>query len=224
MTSFLLSLAVISVIGSINPNGSVVQFYLLSTPKLVIRALAFTLGEYVGLLISGLLIAWGMRQVIQEILNSVGESIYGLQFLAGIGLLIVGCNAPKIFTPSPKAVHHNSLNPLHTFFLGFTIVAVETPTALPHLAALKQMNDAHFPISIFILIWALYNLIFIFPLLIMVAVYLVLNDKNISYLEKFFYRINSWSSKILPFSLSGIGVFLIVNSLIQFFILAVMTL
>ncbi|MEH1811690.1 MAG: hypothetical protein V7L09_04350 [Nostoc sp.] len=66
MTSFLLSLAAISVFGSINPNGFAVQIYLLSTPKPVIRVLAFTFGEYVGLLISGLLIAWGLRQVIQE--------------------------------------------------------------------------------------------------------------------------------------------------------------
>ena len=217
MSSFLLSLVAISVIGSINPNGFAVQIYLLSTPKPVIRALAFTLGEYVGLLISGLLIAWGMRQVIQEVLNSVGESIYGLQFFAGIGLLIVGCNTPKIFNASTKTLHPHSLKPLHSFLLGFTIVAVETPTALPHIAALKQMNDAHVSIPIFILIWALYDLIFIFPLLIMVAVYLVLNDKAISYLEGFYYRINRWFSKILPFLLSGIGVFFIVNSLIQFF-------
>ncbi|MEH2065489.1 MAG: GAP family protein [Nostoc sp.] len=217
MSSFLLSLVAISVIGSINPNGFAVQIYLLSTPKPVIRALAFTLGEYIGLLISGLLIAWGMRQVIQEVLNSVGESIYGLQFFAGIGLLIVGYNAPKIFNASTKTLHPHSLKPLHTFLLGFTIVAVETPTALPHIAALKQMNDAHLSIPIFILIWALYDLIFIFPLLIMVAVYLVLNDKAISYLEGFYYRINRLTSKILPFLLSGIGVFFIVNSLIQFF-------
>ncbi|MEH1948771.1 MAG: GAP family protein [Nostoc sp.] len=217
MTYFLLSLAAISVFGSINPNGFAVQIYLLSTPKPVIRVLAFTLGEYVGLLISGLLIAWGLRQVIQEALNYVGESIYVLQLLTGIGLLIVGYNAPKIFKPSKKAVQPHSLKPLHTFLLGFTIVAVETPTALPHITALQQMNDAHLSIPIFILIWALYDLIFIFPLLIMLAIYLVLNDKAISYLEKFYYRINSWVSKILPFLLSGIGGFLIVNSLIQFF-------
>ncbi|MEH2237703.1 GAP family protein [Nostoc sp.] len=217
MISFLLSLAAISVIGSINPNGFAVQIYLLSTPKPVIRALAFTLGEYVGLLISGLLIAWGMIQVIQQVLNFVGESIYGLQFLVGIGLLIVGCNAPKFFKPSTKTLHPLSLKPQHTFFLGFTIVAVETPTTLPHIAALKQLTDAHISIPIFILIWALYDLIFIFPLFIIVAVYLVFNDNIVSYLEQFYYRINSWTSKILPFILSGIGVLLIVNSLIQFF-------
>ncbi|MBN3897447.1 MAG: GAP family protein [Nostoc sp. NOS(2021)] len=217
MTSFLLSLAAISVIGSINPNGFAVQIYLLSTPKPVIRALAFTLGEYVGLLISGLLISWGMIQVIQQVLNSVGERIYGLQFFLGIGLLIVGCNAPKFFNPSTKNLHPLSLKPLHTFFLGFLIVAVETPTALPHIAALKQMNDVHLSIQIFILIWALYDLIFIFPLLIMVAVYLVFNENVVSYLEQFYDQINSWISRILPFILSAIGVFFIVNSLIQFF-------
>ncbi|MCL6752184.1 GAP family protein [Nostoc sp. CCCryo 231-06] len=220
MTSFLVSLAAISVIGSINPNGFAVQIYLLGTPKPVIRALAFTLGEYVGLLISGLLIAWGMRQVIQEVFNSVGETIYGLQLLVGIGLLIVGYNAPKMFKPSTKTVQPHSLKPLQTFLLGFTIVAVETPTALPHIAAIKQMNDAYFSIPIFILIWALYDLIFILPLLIMVAVYLVLNDKAISYLEQFYFKINSWISKSLPFILSGIGVFFIVNSLIHFFVRA----
>lgn len=217
MLSFLLSLAAISVMGSVNPNGFAVQIYLLSTPKPMICALAFTLGEYFGLLFSGLLIAWGMIQVIQQVLNFVGESIYGIQFLVGIVLLIAGCNAPKFFKPSIKNLQPLSLNPLHIFFLGFTIVLVETPTALPHIAALKQLTDAHIPIPMFILIWALYDLIFIFPLLIMVAAYLVFNDSIVSYLKEFNYRINSWAGKILPFVLSAIGILFIINSLIQFF-------
>ncbi|MBW4424377.1 MAG: GAP family protein [Nostoc desertorum CM1-VF14] len=217
MISFLLSLAAISVIGSVNPNGFAVQIYLLSTPKPVICALAFTLGEYFGLLFSGLLIAWGIIQVIQQVLNFVGESIYGIQFLLGIVLLIIGCNAPKIFKPSIKNLQPLSLKPLDIFFLGFTIVLVETPTALPHIAALKQLTDAHISIPTFILIWALYDLIFIFPLLIMVAAYLVFNDNIVSSLKKFNYRINSWISKTLPFVLSAIGILFMINSLIQFF-------
>jgi cytochrome c biogenesis protein CcdA len=217
MSSFLLSLVALSVIGSINPNGFAVQIYLLSTAKPVIRALTFALGEYVALWIAGLLIAWGMTQVLEQFLNSLSKSIYILHLFVGIALLIVGWNATKLLRFSTKTQHPRSLKSLHTFWLGFSIVAIETPTALPHVAALKHMADAHLSIPTFVLLWTLYDLIFVLPLLIFISVYLVLNDKAVNYLAKFYYRINIWFPKILPLALMGIGLILIINSLIHFY-------
>ncbi|MDP8935794.1 MAG: GAP family protein, partial [Cyanobacteriota bacterium] len=64
MNSLLRSLALIALIDSINPNAMAVQVYLLSTPKPVVRSIAFILGDFSATWIAGLLLTFGITRVI----------------------------------------------------------------------------------------------------------------------------------------------------------------
>jgi len=82
--------------------------------------------------VAGLLIAFGMTQVLAQIFNRLGEVIYVLQLIGGVILIILGYNLDKFASPQIPTKRPKSSSQF-TFLLGATMAFVEAPTALPIL-------------------------------------------------------------------------------------------
>lgn len=210
-SALLASVIAIAAIDSINPNAMAMQVYLLTTPKPVVRSLAFILGDFIAAWFAGLLLAFGIASAIAHIFNSLSEVIYVLQFILGIVLITLGYNFHKFLQPQSLAKRPKSLKPLHTFLLGMTMAFVEAPTALPYLVAIERITRANLPLHQTIAILTLYNIIFVLPLTILLGIYFLLRERSIHLIKRINRAIVAWFPKIMRVILIFIGFALILD-------------
>lgn len=217
MNTLLVSLAAIALIDSINPNAMAVQIYLLSTPKPVVRSIAFILGDFTAAWVAGLLLAFGMFGAIAQIFNRLGNFIYVLQFILGLFLIVIGYNLNKFANQPTKAKRPKSLQPTRTFLLGATMAFAETPTALPYLAAIERITRANLELPQLIGAIAFYNIIFVFPLIVLLAIYCFFRNSASSVLRNIHQFVTKWFPKIMRAILIAVGFILIADCITHIF-------
>lgn len=216
MNTLLVSLAAIALIDSINPNAMAVQIYLLSTPKPVVRSIAFILGDFTAAWVAGLLLAFGMFGAIAQIFNRLGDFIYVLQFILGFVLIVIGYNLNKFAATSNKK-RPKSLQPTHTFLLGATMAFAETPTALPYLAAIERITRANLQLPQIIGAIAFYNIIFVLPLIVLLVIYCFFRNRASSVLRNIHQFVTKWFPKIMRVILIAVGFVLIADCITHIF-------
>ncbi len=215
MNTVLTSIVMIALIDSINPNAVAVQIYLLSTPKPIKRSLAFIVGDFLATFIAGLLITFGLTQVISQIFSRFTEIIYWLKFLLGIALVLLGCYFPKVFSKSKNTKNLKQIQPTQAFLLGGTIAFSEAPTALPYLAAIEIIVQANLSSYQIIGCLTIYNIVFVFPLIILLFTYLFFQKKSAFVLDSIHRFVNRWIPKIMRVIAIIFGLILIIDSLIH---------
>ena len=215
MHSLLTSLVAIAALDSLNPTATAIQVFLLSTPKPIARSIAFIIGVFTAYWMVGLLITLGMGEAIAALVNQVGlalpGSIYGLQFLLGVLLLVIGW---KLNSSNEKKTQRRpqKLTLTYTFVLGLAVTIWESPTALPYLAAIQQIIRANLDWLSVVAILGLYNLIFVFPLIILLGIYIVLQGRSVALLHRINRAIEQWGPKILRVILIVLGAALVLDS------------
>jgi cytochrome c biogenesis protein CcdA len=214
MDALLTYLVTVALIDSINPNAIAVQIYLLSTPKPIKRSLSFIVGDFLTNLIAGLLITFGLSQVIFQIFSRFSEIFYLFQFLLGIALVLLGCYFYKVFSREKNIKKSNSLKPIHAFFLGVTIALSEAPTALPYLAAIEKIAQKNLSFSQIIELLTIYNLVFICPLIVLLLIYLCFQQESVVVLDYIQLFVNRWIPKIMRLIVVIFGLVLIVDSIV----------
>lgn len=217
MNSLLRSLALIALIDSINPNAMAVQVYLLSTPKPVVRSIAFILGDFAAGWIAGLLLTSRITQVIIQMFNLLGDVIYVLQFILGVVLILIGYHLSKFANQLTTTKRPRSLKPIHTFQLGATMAFVEAPTALPYLAAIEQIAREDLQLPQLLGVLAFYNLIFVFPLIVLLGIYLVLRNSAGTLLNNIHQSVTKWFPKIMGVIFIVFGFVLIADCIAHIF-------
>lgn len=216
MNNLFLTLAAIALVDSINPNAMAVQIYLLTTPKPTARSIAFIFGDFLAAWIAGFVITLGMAQIITHVLDRLSAFSLVLQLVLGIALITAGYYIGKI-SRTPSAKRPKSIKPIHTFFFGLTMAFVETPTALPYLAAIERINRAN--LSMFGLIAALtfYCLIFVLPLIGLLVISTVLQERGARLLKRIQQIVNQWFPRSFQAILIGFGIVLIIDSVMHLF-------
>ncbi|MEW5856176.1 MAG: GAP family protein [Cyanobacteriota bacterium] len=211
MNSLLGSLALIALIDSINPNAMAVQVYLLSTPKPVVRSIAFILGDFAATWMAGLLLTFGITQVITQMFNLLGDVMYVLQFILGVVLIVIGYHLSNFANQLTTTKRPRSLKPIHTFQLGATMAFVEAPTALPYLTAIEQITREDLQLPELLGVLAFYNLIFVFPLIVLLGMYLVLRNSAATLLNNIHQLVTKWFPKIMCVIIIVLGFVLIAD-------------
>ncbi|RCJ15753.1 hypothetical protein A6S26_34050 [Nostoc sp. ATCC 43529] len=226
MYNILLYITPIAVVDSINPTATALQIYLLSTPKPVARSVTFIFGVFAAYFTAGLLFTMGFGGVIKNVINrvgeffhllqygSVGEFMYVIQFIIGVVMIILGCQigqlSKKQTTSEPRQVKRpRVLKPINTFLLGLAVTFWESSTALPYVAAIQRILQAKLNFHELIVVLLFYNLIFVFPLISLLGIYIV-HPKNSSVLINKIDQIME-SPKIHQILLIGIGLFLVID-------------
>jgi cytochrome c biogenesis protein CcdA len=209
MSDLLPIIIAIAVIDSINPNAFTVQVYLLSTTKPIARSLAFIAGDFLATWVAGLLITIGLAPIIAQIFSRFNQTIILLQFILGVVLVLVGFYFDKLNRQSKNTKHFKSLKPFNTFILGLAIAFAEAPTALPYLGAIEQIVRANLSFYQIVSILTIYNLVFVLPLIILLLIYTLLQQRAITVLNSIQHSVNQWFAKLMPVVLIIFGLILI---------------
>lgn len=219
MHALLTSLVAIAALDSLNPTATAIQVFLLSTPKPIARSIAFIVGVFTAYWMVGLLITLGFGEAIAALMNQVGlalpGSIYGLQFFLGVVLLVIGWKFN--FNERRTERRPQKLTLTYTFVLGLAVTIWESPTALPYLAAIQQIIRANLDWLSIVAILGLYNLIFVFPLIILLGIYIVLQERSAAMLYRINRAIEQWGPKILRVVLIMLGAALVLDSVAYMF-------
>jgi hypothetical protein len=84
-------LVAIAAIDSLNPTATAFQVYLLTTPKPVVRSIAFITGIFLAYWTVGLLTTLGFARLIKLVLTTHREWVFVIQLILSIALLYTGC-------------------------------------------------------------------------------------------------------------------------------------
>jgi uncharacterized membrane protein len=217
MLTLLGSLVAIAALDSLNPTAITLQIYLLSTPKPVVRSIAFIFGVFLAYWTAGLLAILGLRRLILSMISNANFSlpnpyIYAIQFLIGLALLITGFSL-KASTQKDGDKHPKRLTSERTFLLGMAVTMMDFPTALPYLAAIEQIARAKLDLFSIMGVLGIYNLVFVCPQIILLTIYVIFHQQSATLLHRINASIAIWSPKILRVLLLGLGILLILDSL-----------
>jgi cytochrome c biogenesis protein CcdA len=217
MHTLLISLVAVAALDSLNPTAISLQIYLLSTPKPIDRSIAFILGVFLTYWAAGLFAILGLRTLVVSMISNANVSfpdpyVYTIQLLIGLALLIAGVS----FKSSPQANRGESPQKLtlgRTFLLGMAVTLFDFPTALPYLAAIEQIARAKLDLFSIMGVLGVYNLVFVFPQIMLLAIYLLFHQQSTALLHRINRSIAIWSPKILRTLLIGLGILLSLDSI-----------
>ncbi|NJK51759.1 MAG: hypothetical protein HC936_01355 [Leptolyngbyaceae cyanobacterium SU_3_3] len=209
-------LVAIAAVDSLNPTATALQVYLLTTPKPVGRSISFITGIFVAYWTVGLLATLGLARFIQWVFETHSEWMSLIQCILGMALLYVGWilnSSSKAYQPLKNKP--NSLQPIHTFFLGMSVTLLEAPTAFPYIAAIERIAQAKLSLSDLAELLSLYNLVFVMPLIGLLGIYVTFQSRSTELLQRINQAITKWSPKILRVLLLVTGSVLLASGIMS---------
>jgi len=213
VTGTLASLLGLALLDSLNPSALAVTIYLLLQGKpyaaKVLTYVSAVFASYLGL---GVLLMLGLGSV-WEYLD--GPGAYAVQGVAGALLLGYALLAPG--RPRGEKVRA-PLSPgfVSVFLLGVTITVVEFSTAFPYLGAIAILTNADLTVARWLPILVVYNVIFVLPPLLLLAVYGAFGARMRERFERLRERFQSGSRETLLWVTGIVGFFLLADSLAFF--------
>jgi cytochrome c biogenesis protein CcdA len=207
-------LVAIAAVDSLNPTATALQVYLLTTPRPIGRSISFITGIFVAYWAVGLLATLGLARFIQWVFEIQSEWMSLIQCILGIALLYIGVTLNSVSNAhQPLKNKPNSLEPIHTFFLGMSITLLEAPTAFPYLAAIERIAQAKLSLPDLAGLLSIYNLVFVMPLIGLLGIYITFQSKSTELLKRINQAITTWSPKILRVLLLITGTFLLAEGI-----------
>jgi cytochrome c biogenesis protein CcdA len=171
---------------SINPSTVAPGLYLALGDRARSDLIEFTLTVFALNLVGGAAIALGPGQALLALVPKPDATTrYILETVAGVVMLIAAVvlwrrrnHLARQQLPTPRADRRSAV------ILGATIAGVELPTAFPYFAAIAAIVGSGFdPVRQLILL-AIYNVAFVFPLLLTIATLAIAPDKAATILTR----------------------------------------
>jgi cytochrome c biogenesis protein CcdA len=221
-----LGLGLIALVDSLNPSAIVMTFVMLGYgSKRVLKALIYILGIFVAYFSIGLalLIAYKLLgssikidlSWIENLINKPPQFAYWVQLVVGILLVIYSfIYRKKVKKSVDLEVDSNNQakkpqNLIAVFLTGISITFVEASTALPYFGGVSSivLSSQSWLENLIQLLY--YNIIFVFPPLIVTSIYFFNRDRFQIITEKINNFISKYSSLILRLAFLGLGLVLI---------------
>jgi cytochrome c biogenesis protein CcdA len=188
---------------AINPS-TLAPALLLATERGAAKRLAeFTLGVFVVSLAGGLALLLGPGQLALDLLPHPGRHARHVAELVG-GVVLLGLAvalwhgrhhlAERLARADSGKVRGGA------FALGAGIMALELPTALPYFAAIGAILASRFSLPTRILLVVVYNVVFVSPLLALLALRELLGEPATARIE----AIGAWMRERAPALLAGL--------------------
>jgi len=163
----------IGIADSLNPTTIAPALYLATGEHARRRMIEFTLGVFVVYFLGGVAVALGPGQVVLALIPHPGPHLsYVLEIVAGVAMLIAAAFLwgyrhrlrKREVISAPRRRGRSSA------VLGATITVVEFPTAFPYFAAITAIVGSGQPVLRQIFLILIFNVLFITPLLGMIAI------------------------------------------------------
>ena len=193
-----------------------------STERPTMNALMLILGHTLMYLITGLLILYGLADLVGEMLQPVWEwfqnpepADFVVGFLLGVLLLGVALHW-KISPPKPTETTPEPAKrgPIGYFAFGAVINVVGSPFAIPYLAFINQLTRQDGSLILPNLI--LYNILYALPFLIVPLAVAFFGNSVMPLLQKINQSVDKFSAYILPLMFAGLGLLLVLDALLYF--------
>jgi cytochrome c biogenesis protein CcdA len=188
---------------SMNPSTIAPGLYLAMGQRPKTGLVQFTLGVFAVNFLGGAVIALGPGEALLALVPKPSSTTrYIIETIAGVVVLVAAVvlwrrrkSLSRRELPSPSPEGKSAL------LLGLTIGAVELPTAFPYFAVIAAVVGSGFgPIRQLILL-AIYNVAFVLPLLISIAILMIAPDRAAHILT----RSREWLQRRWPALLAGLA-------------------
>lgn len=211
MRALVLVVVSIGLLDSLNPSTIGPALYL-ATRKDAQRSIgAFSLGVFAVNLLGGILLTLGPGRLLIPLLPHPGHAtVAKLELAGGIAAVVVAV----VFWLGRKHVARHLRSHEHrvggsSILLGAGIMAVELPTAVPYFAVIAAVADSGRSVAAQIGLLILFNVIFVAPLLVMLAVVKLAGDRGARVLERVHARLHRHAAVLIPGAVLCVGVVLI---------------
>jgi len=185
MRALVLVVVTVGLIDCLNPSTIGPALYL-ATRKGAERSIrGFSFGVFVVYLLGGVLLTLGPgRLLIQAVPHPGHATVAKLELAAGVAAILL---AVVLWLARARVARH-----LHShehrvggssILLGAGIMAVELPTAVPYFAVIAAVADSGRSIGTQMGLLVLFNVVFVAPLLVILAVVKLAGDRGARVLE-----------------------------------------
>ena len=203
MLGLLIVVVSIAVGDSLNPSTVAPALYLATSEHPRRQVGGFIIGVFAVNLLAGLLIMLGPGQLLLSLIPRPSAATkHVIELLAGAIILALAAG----LWSRRKSFARRKLPKVETkggssLALGAGIGAIELPTALPYFAAIAAITESGFSVSVRVAMLAVYNLVFVLPLVgILIAVEVLGRDAS-----RVLGQTNQWLQEHWPVLLVGFG-------------------
>lgn len=213
MVGTLLPVFGLALLDSLNPSALAVTVYLLLQGKsYVVKVMTYISAVFFSYLGIGVLLMLGLGSVWGYVDGSVAYAVQGVAGALLLGYALFAPDKPRgKKARAPRAVGLPAI-----FFLGVTITAVEFTTAFPYLGAIAVLTNAETGLGGWLPTLVAYNVVFILPPLLLVAIYRVFGARMRERFGRWRERFEGGSRGTLLWMLGIVGFLLLADSLVFF--------
>lgn len=224
-TTLLKSLAVITPFAVTDavaalPANLAIMVALLATRRPILAASAYALGVFLGGVLSGIVVAFGLHGIADWIvdsfdgINQQGSVYMTVQGIIGLALIVTGAwwfrTHPRTRTVNADARANSGVVFLLAGTFGMALVSMFTrlPVALPYLATVDRLlrMPTSAPTKLVGLMY--HNLVLILPIVLLLVLALVSPTRTATVLAAIQRWINTWGRKGIAILLIALGVLL----------------
>jgi cytochrome c biogenesis protein CcdA len=200
MRHLLAVVLLIAVADSANPSTIAPALYLAAGKTPFRSLLGFIAGVAVVSFVGGLVILLGPGQALLALIPRPGpEARHLLELGLGAALLVL---ALVLWLARKRVASHvaagQGRGDRSSFLVGAGIMAAELPTAFPYFAAVAAIVASGKSVPKQISVLALYNLVFLAPLLGILGVRLLAGDRGERWLGRLRGGLDQWLAVLLP--------------------------
>lgn len=200
------------------PLCIVLLVMLLSGPDPKLRSLSLLAGIFVTYTACGLLILFGLQSVF-EVVNayvlrlwqspSTEELLF--QILIGLVLLVFGLKIAQTRRRRDQSPAASPMTVRAAFVAGAVLTLVGMPGAVPYIAAIDLILRSGVPPGQASAAIVFYNVVFIVPLLGIVALAAALGERSKQILESIKGFFDRWGKRLIVVLLLGLGLVLVID-------------
>lgn len=213
--SIIISISVLAAIDSVNPVEILAGVFLFSVKKPLNSFFSYVTGIFVFHLLAGYIFYYAFNFILNlKILDSVFFD-RSIELIGGVLLIIFGFMMKKHNKSANREII--DLRPIYTFLLGIGITASAIPTSAAYYSALGIIANDNLKFGSISLLLILYNLIFVFPLFILLAIYLLFRQNSKRIFEKVRNFIICRLNGVLKVIFILAGLFLVTNFVFYIF-------
>jgi cytochrome c biogenesis protein CcdA len=207
-----LVVAAIALADSLNPSTVVPAVYLTFSPSPTRQVLEFTAGVFTANLVCGVLLLLGPGQLLLDALPHPSPHQRHLLELAGGGVLIAVALAVWLARHrlAKAPVPGSGLRKGSGFVAGAALMLAEFPTAFPYFGAIALIVGSHASLPVQLLMVAMFNLLFVAPLIAIAVLVAVLPGVRTTILEPAAAWLTQRWPKIFALLALALGVGLVV--------------
>lgn len=207
--SIIASIIGLAAIDSINPVEFLAGIFLFTIKKPLSRFFPFTIGIFIFHFFTGYVFYYAFNFILGLKVFDYPVFDRSVELIGGIFLIILGFRIKKHNKSTIKRIIDPK--PLYTFLLGMGITISAIPTSVAYYSAIGIIADNKLSFSDLSFFLLLYNLIFVFPLFVFLAIYLFFRKHS----EKIFEKARSFIvirlNKILRVIFILVGLLLVIN-------------